>query len=169
MSKPEEAKPEDAKPAQAEDARPEDVRIVMLPHRSYVGMALTSAFASHDPKRAELLQKQFISRRFEIKGMTDSETYVCPSFVCEQLFTYLFCKEVSRIADVPEGMIGFEIPEGRYAKVRAKHGDPYDALHAFLRANGLRNDPRGMSLEAYRVHRPKWPDEVDVYVPLLET
>ncbi|QHT61894.1 hypothetical protein GXP70_19170 [Paenibacillus lycopersici] len=50
---------------------------------------------------------------------------------------------------------------------RAKGEDPYDVLRAYLRAKGLQNNKRGMSLEVYRVHKPVWPDEVDVYIPLL--
>lgn len=145
----------------------DDVKEVTLPERRYIGMAITSPFAAHDPKRVEQLQKQFLSRRFEIKGLLDAETYVCPSFVCEQLFTYLFCMEVNQLSAVPEGMIGFAIPEQRYATVRASGADPYDLLHAYLKAKGQQNNKRGMALEVYRVHKPVWPDEVDVYIPLL--
>ena len=49
----------------------EDVKELSLPERGYIGMAITSVFASHEPKRVEQLQKLFISRRFEIKGMVD--------------------------------------------------------------------------------------------------
>lgn len=145
----------------------EDVKELSLPERGYIGMAITSVFASHEPKRVEQLQKLFISRRFEIKGMVDPEHYVCPSFVCEQLFTYLFCMEVDRLDVVPDGMIGFRIPAQRYATVRAAGTDPYDLLHGYLRAKGLQNDKRGLALEKYNVHKPVWPDEVDVYIPLL--
>ncbi|WP_219837779.1 GyrI-like domain-containing protein [Paenibacillus sp. R14(2021)] len=144
----------------------EDVKEVTLPERKFIGMALTSAFEAHEPKRVEQLQKLFISRRFEIKGMLNAESYVCPSFVCEQLFTYLFCMEVNQLSVIPDGMIGFTIPEQRYITVRTLDEDPYDVLHAYLNARGLQNNKRGMSLEVYQVHKPQWPNEVDVYVPL---
>ena len=119
------------------------------------------------PKRlVEQLQKLFISRRFEIKGMVDPETYVCPSFVCEQLFTYLFCMEVDRLDVVPDGMIGFRIPAQRYATVRAEERIPTICCTATCGREGLQNDKRGLALEKYNVHKPVWPDEVDVYIPL---
>ncbi|RAP78068.1 hypothetical protein DL346_06395 [Paenibacillus montanisoli] len=49
------------------------VKEVTLPERHYVGMALTSPFAGHDPQCVEQLKKQFIARRFEIKGLVDAE------------------------------------------------------------------------------------------------
>ena len=51
--------------------------------------------------------------------------------------------------------------------VRAAGTDPYDLLHGYLRAKGLQNYKRGLALEKYNVHKPVWPDEVDVYIPLL--
>ncbi|QHW34341.1 GyrI-like domain-containing protein [Paenibacillus rhizovicinus] len=146
----------------------DDVKEITLPERSYIGMALTSPLAAHEPKRVEQLKKLFIGRRFEIKGLLDSESYVCPSFVCEQLFTYLFCMQVNQLSVVPYGMIGFIIPEQRYVTVRAQGTDPYELLHAYLKAKGLQNNKRGMALEVYRLPKSLWPDEVDVYIPIAK-
>ena len=143
------------------------VKEVRLQERHYIGMAITMAFAAYDPKRMEGLQKLFISRRFEIKGMLDAGRYVCLTFVCEQLFTYLFCMEVTGLDAVPNDMIGFSIPEQRYATIRAKASDPYDLIHAYIKANGLQLNKHGMSLEVYVMHPQQQPDECDVFVPLL--
>lgn len=131
-----------------------EAREATLPERRYVGIALTSAFASHDSKRVDQLRKQFIVRRFEIKGMLHPERYVCIGFTSDQLFTYLFCAEVDALAAVPEGMLGFVIPEQRYAVGRTEDGDPYELLHAYMKEHGLRNNPRGMALEVYNVLQP---------------
>ncbi|SDW58028.1 GyrI-like domain-containing protein [Paenibacillus sp. CF384] len=145
----------------------DDVQEVSLPERHYVGMAITSVFANHDPKRVEQHLKAFIARRFEIKQLVDAGSYVCHSFVCDQLFTYLSCMEVRALPAVPEGMIGFTIPPQRYVKVRVEQGDPYELLHAYIKAQGLSSNKRGMAMEVYQIHKPLWPSEVDVYIPLL--
>ncbi|WP_308634543.1 GyrI-like domain-containing protein [Paenibacillus silvisoli] len=132
------------------------VQEVTLPERHYVGMALTSPFAGHDPKRVEQLKKLFIARRFEIQGLADAESYVSPSFVSDQLFTYLFCMEVQALpAQTPEGMIGFTVPAQRYVTVQVDEGDPYDVLHAYIRDQKLANHKRGLALEKYPVHDPR--------------
>ncbi|RAP78069.1 hypothetical protein DL346_06400 [Paenibacillus montanisoli] len=63
-------------------------------------------------------------------------------------------------------MIGFTVPLQRYVTVRVADGDPFEVLHAYIEANGLANNKRGLALEVYPVHNPKWPSEANVFIPL---
>jgi hypothetical protein len=64
-------------------------------------------------------------------------------------------------------MIGFTLPAHLYARTRSE-GDPYEAIHAYLRENGKESLPRAIAFEVYRFDNPKWPDEVDVYIPIKD-
>lgn len=146
----------------------DQVEIVPLDERMFIGIPVTSSFQNHDPGRIEEAKALFLKRRHEITNAIHTERYVCPHFDSETLFTYLFCMEVSRLDNVPEGMIGFKVPGRRYAKTRSEQ-DPYETIHRFLKQRGLENDPNSISLEVYSFESPVWPGEVDVYVPIKET
>lgn len=141
------------------------VEFVKVEAKHYIGLSITSSFQGHDPKRVETLKQQFMVRRHEIMHAVNPRQYVCPHFNSETLFTYLYCLEVSKLDDIPEGMLGFTIPAHTYAKVRTEL-DPYEVLHSYLKEQGLQNDTKALALEIYNMESPRWPDQVDVYVPI---
>jgi len=142
-----------------------EVEIVHLQEKMFVGIPVTSSFANHDPRRIDAAKHTLIKRLEEIRDMVNPREYVCLSFVSETLFTYLICMEVNHLAEVPDGMIGFAVPEHTYGRTRSEH-DPYDEIHAYLKQNGMNNNKRAMALEVYTFENPQWPDQVDVYIPI---
>ncbi|RKP57970.1 AraC family transcriptional regulator [Cohnella endophytica] len=147
----------------------QDVEIIHLQEKKFVGIPVTSAFIGigHDPNKIEKVKNEFVSRKEEIKEITNPLEYVCLSFVSESLFTYLICLEVKELIDVPEGMLGFSIPSHKYGKTRSEN-DPYSVIHNYFNQNGIKNNNRAMSLEIYKFEDPQWPNNVDVYIPIEE-
>ncbi|MDQ0059831.1 GyrI-like domain-containing protein [Paenibacillus harenae] len=143
------------------------VELVKLDAQYFVGLSITSSFEGHDSNRVETLKQQFMARRFEIKHAVNPVQYVCPHFNSETLFTYFYCLEVSTLEHIPEGMIGFSIPAHTYAKVRTEL-DPYEVLHRYLNEQGLQNDSKALALEIYNMESPRWPDQVNVYIPIKD-
>ncbi|WP_173275695.1 effector binding domain-containing protein [Paenibacillus sp. NEAU-GSW1] len=141
------------------------IEVVQLPEKHYVGLSVTSSFRGHDPKRVEQMKESFFCRYDEIRHVVDETQYVSPHFSSEQLFTYLICAEVSRLSDIPEGMIGFTIPAQSYVKTRSS-GDPYAELHQYVKEHNLSNNSKALALEVYKRDMPVWPNETEVYIPL---
>ncbi|MNJ73288.1 hypothetical protein D3C77_700650 [compost metagenome] len=75
--------------------------------------------------------------------------------------------EVSELTGIPEGMLGFTIPAHTYGKGRSED-DPYAVIHDYLQKNGMTNNKRAAALEIYNFENQKWPDQVDVYIPIEE-
>jgi predicted transcriptional regulator YdeE len=143
------------------------VEIVKLDQKKLIGIPVTSVFEGHGPRRIEEAKQIFLNRRHEIKNAVNNQEYVCPSFASEAVFTYFFCMEVSEIDEVPDGMLGFTIPAHSYGKTRSDQ-DPYEAIHAYLRANGMESNMKALALEVYSFDEPQWPSKVDVFVPIKE-
>ena len=76
--------------------------------------------------------------------------------------------EVTRIEDVPKGMIGFSVPGQRYAKARSIDQDPYALIKSYLKEKGLENNPRSLALEVFRFGEEQHFNNADIYVPILE-
>jgi hypothetical protein len=73
--------------------------------------------------------------------------------------------QVSELSEIPEGTLGFSVPEHEYGKTRSDT-DPYEVIHTHLESIGLENDPEGLAIETYRFDEPGWPDRVDVFIPI---
>jgi predicted transcriptional regulator YdeE len=147
-------------------AADKQVQMLDLPEINLVGLCITSPFKGHLPERVEDMKQEFRRRKDEIRNVIHPERYISPSFSSEVLFTYLICMEVANLSDVPEGMLGFTIPPHRYAKLKSK-GDPYQDIHDYLKANNKQSNKRALSLEIYHFENPAWPDEAEVFIPIL--
>jgi len=143
------------------------IQTVHLEEKKFVGFPVTSSFSFHEPKRIEEAKRQFLERKHEIRHVVNPDEYVCPHFASEVLFTYFFCMEVNELEDIPEGMIGFTIPERNYVTTRSD-ADPYEVLHTYIKDNGIDNNSKALALEVYQFADPEWPGKVDVFVPIKE-
>lgn len=142
------------------------VEIVTLKEKHFVGVPVTVAFQLHDPKRIDQTYQTFLSRKNEIKGVLNEDEYVCPHFANDVLFTYIYCMEVSEIADIPVGMVGFSTLSQRYARVRSTAQDPYALIHEYLDANGLKNNTRTLALEVFKFGEARHFNNAEIYVPI---
>lgn len=143
------------------------VQMLDLPEINLVGLCITSPFKGHRPERVEDMKQEFLRRKDEIRNVIHPERYVSPSFSSEVLFTYLICMEVEDLTDVPQGMIGFTIPPHRYAKIKSK-SDPYQNIHDYLKENNKQNNKKALALEIYHFENPAWPDETEVFIPIID-
>lgn len=145
----------------------EQAEIVTLEEKHYVGVAVTNAFMRVNPKSIQEVNDLFLSRIKEIPNVINSGSYVCSHFANDFLFTYIYSMEVSRIDEVPEGMIGFSVPSQRYAKVRSTEQDPYALIKATLEVMSLINNTRSLALEVFRFGEEQHVRNADVFVPIL--
>lgn len=141
------------------------VTIVELGEIHLVGLAVTSVFDHHNPERIEQMKQEFYSRKHEISNVVHPVRYLSPGFTSEVLFTYACCMEVEDLTSIPDGMIGFTVPQHAYAVVQSDT-DPYAVIHDYLRGQVMESDNRALALEVYSFANPSWPAEAQVYVPL---
>jgi Uncharacterized protein conserved in bacteria len=143
------------------------VEIVRLEEKKVTGIPVTCSFQFHDPAAIEEAKQLFLSRRHEIKQVINPHQYVCPHYSSEVSFTYFYCYEVSELAEIPAGMIGFTIPPHTYGTTRSD-SDPYEVIHTYLANNGMKNNSKALAMEIYQIEDPQWPSKVDVFVPVME-
>lgn len=156
----------EAQPKMSASTSNAPVQMVRLDEKKFVGFAVTSSF--HDMKGIGEANRLFMERKHEIAGTVDSEHYVCPHFANEVLFTYMYCMEVSELNEIPEGMIGFTVPAGRYARARSKVADPYALIHAHLSENGLETNPNLVAFEVFAFGEEESKYNADIFVPVKD-
>lgn len=112
-------------------------------------------------------------RSGEIEMVDDTAAYGISANIDQETgeFDYVAGFEVSSAEDVPEGMVAFEVPGGRYAVFSTtlpKIGETFDqAYHTWLPQAG--HQPRsGPEFELYDERfDPQDPDsEFDLYIPI---
>ncbi|MCD9025460.1 GyrI-like domain-containing protein [Cohnella silvisoli] len=143
------------------------IEIVTLGEKYFVGVPVTNVFQRFDPDRIKEANQIFLARKSEIKEIINENEYVCPHFANDVLFTYIYCMEVTEIKDIPKGMIGFCVPNQRYVKVRSTDQDPYALIKSYLKANGLENNTRSLSLEVFRFGEEQHFNKADIFVPIV--
>jgi effector-binding domain-containing protein len=151
-----------------------EVKIIKLHEMKMVGFPVNVSFKDGDFSKIGETKQLFMERKDEIQHVVDPETYWAPWYNCEVMFTYFFCHQVSELMDIPEGMMGFTIPESTYATVyydgpHPWNPDPYDLLALFRQANNFTTKENGMVLEKYRFEKDCTPMEritLDVFGPI---
>ena len=117
---------------------------------------------------------EFGPRMGEIKQVANPHLAygVCDNFdKSSGEFSYIAGFEVDSIAEIPEGMVSWDIPEGEYAVFTCALptlGETYQhAYHTWLRESGYQRAP-GPEFELYdESFDPKDPSsEMDVYIPI---
>lgn len=144
------------------------IEIVTLEAKYFIGVPVTNAFKRFDAERMKEANQLFLERWNEIKGIINEQEYVCPHFANDILFTYIYCMEVSEIKDIPNGMIGFDVPSQRYVKIRSTDQDPYVISKEYLKENGLENNTRSLALEVFRFGEEQHFNNADIYIPVAK-
>lgn len=146
-------------------------RIVARPAIRLVGVK--GLFTPATMPEIPALWAKFVPRMDEIEGQTSDVTYG----VCEEAangpgtFAYTAAVEVDAIRDVPEGMVGFEVPAGTWAVFThtghiSRISETFDAIAAtWLAAAGLE---RAANVD-FEVYDDRWDPatgvgDVDIYV-----
>ncbi|GAE06779.1 hypothetical protein JCM10914_2955 [Paenibacillus sp. JCM 10914] len=144
------------------------IEIVTLEAKHFIGVPVTNVFQRIDPERIKEANQIFLTRRNEIKGIINEQEYVCPHFANDILFTYIYCMEVAEIKDIPNGMIGFQVPSQQYVKVRSTDHDPYAFSKEYLKENGLENNTRSLALEVFKFGEEQHFNNAEIYIPIVE-
>ncbi|WP_409342717.1 GyrI-like domain-containing protein [Paenibacillus sp. MBLB4367] len=157
------------------EGKASEVTIVSLPEMIMVGFPVNVSFKEGVFSNIGLTKQRFMDNKAAIKHAVDPDTYWAPWYNCEVMFTYFYCLEVSELADIPEGMMGFTIPAASYATVRYEgplpwsQPDPYGLLAEYRRDKGIESYENGMVLEKYRFDNDCAPNEytaIEVFGPV---
>lgn len=55
----------------------------------------------------------------------------------------------------------------KYGMTRSEN-DPYADIHTYLKQNGIQSIREALAFEVYKFEDPRWPSNVDVYIPIKE-
>jgi hypothetical protein len=135
-----------------------EVTTIRLGEMKMVGFPVNVAFKGGDFSQIGKTKERFMERRGEIKHVINPKVYWAPWYKCEVMFTYFYCLQVSDLSDIPEGMMGFTIPESLYATVKYEGShpmdpDPYGLLALHRQENGIAHKENGMILEKFEFAR----------------
>lgn len=144
-----------------------------LIERAYklVGMCSTSNFPSSFPEAAVSIQKKFEERRYELKHAKNHEVLLSPYMCNGVLATYFACLEVEELSDIPEGMIGFELPHMTYAKIDCTNksiGEAYDKVFAWMKEQGYKQRflEQSCPIEIYYFEDDVEEEAVEILIPI---
>lgn len=150
------------------------VKTVKLNEMKMVGFPVNVAFKDGDFSQIGKTKQRFMERKGEIKHVVNPDVYWAPWYNCEVMFTYFYCLEVSVFSEIPEGMMGFTIPETLYATVKYEgphpwNPDPYGLLASYRQENGIANKENSMIIEKYEFAKDCLPGEgisIGVFGPI---
>jgi predicted transcriptional regulator YdeE len=151
-----------------------DVTTIKLGEMKMVGFPVNVAFKGGDFSQIGKTKQRFMERKQEIKHVINPDVYWAPWFNCEVMFTYFYCLQVSELSDIPDGMMGFTIPETLYAAVKYEgphpmDPDPYGLLASYRQENGIVHKEESMIIEKYEFAKDCLPGEeiaVEIFGPI---
>lgn len=154
--------------------RASEVTTVKLDEMKMVGFPVNVAFKNGDYSQIEKTKQRFLERKAEIKHVVNPDVYWAPWYNCEVMFTYFYCLQVSELSDIPEGMMGFTIPESLYAAVKYEgphpwEPSPYGLLATYREQNGIANKEEGMIIEKFEFAKDCLPGKqlsIEIFTPL---
>lgn len=138
------------------------------------------------PWNGTLAQREHIQRLFtemehrvdEVLCPAEDSVWIAPYHSRETEITYYVTIPVEKIVDVPNGMVGFTIPEksylfGNYRGSAADVNDTYINMFAWMREYGYEQDYQALCLEIYQqdfTHKDNKEDglQVDIYLPIKQ-
>ncbi|MBS4201038.1 effector binding domain-containing protein [Bacillus sp. FJAT-49732] len=139
--------------------------VVQLDEKKYIGVAATSSF-QNITGIAEA-RNIFMDRKREIELIGDENTYTCVHFANEVLFTYIYCVGVQELKTIPNGMIGFTVPNQQYVKFCSTGEEPYEAISHYVKENDMVINTNAVSLEVFKFGKEENKYNADIYVPFL--
>ncbi|MBH5317011.1 effector binding domain-containing protein [Paenibacillus sp. GSMTC-2017] len=147
----------------------ENCSIVTKPALHLVGISYCGPYSSF-PDEAIRLQTEFLARKHELNGASQSTILFSPYFGNEAFATYWACYEVQHLEELPPGMVQLTIPGHRYAMVACSNkriGEGYEQLNAWMNENGLKKLANAVSIELFYIDEQHWEEEpVELLIPL---
>lgn len=106
-----------------------------------VGESITANYPQGFPDAAFKLSERFDPRRGEIKHAKNMEVVISPYMCNDIMATYFSCLEVDQLDQIPEGMVGFKIPETEYAVISCSNktiGEGYNKIFQWMHEKGYK-------------------------------
>ena len=137
-----------------------------------VGQSITANFPDSFPDAAIKVQKDFLKRKDEIQNARSKEVLFCPYMCNELIATYFACFEVDHIGQIPDGMIGFELPMTKYAKICCSNNtisDGYAAVFSWMQQNGYKQKwfDHSCPLEIYYLEENAEEEKTEILIPIV--
>ena len=106
-----------------------------------IGQSVTANFPQSFPDAAMKVQMDFEKRMDEVRNGTNKHVLISPYMCNDIVATYFACLEFDELTEIPEGMIGFNIPMMEYAKISCSNktiDQGYSKLFAWMSENGYK-------------------------------
>jgi AraC family transcriptional regulator len=151
-------------------------RIIRKDSFQVVGIPWTGPYTMS--REIPKLWEAFLKRVHEIPHQAEPGVFVCPCHDRVTDFTCYIAVEVTRVEQVPEGMVALTVPTQTYAVFT--HRGPirnvpatYQKAWKWIERKGYRKDHSTLGLEVYNhryipvTHDPAAPDNMyEIYIPI---
>lgn len=145
------------------------VEITELLEMKLIGIPVSATFQNQINEISKV-KEIFMNRRTEIASAISSNKYICPHFANDILFTYIYCLEVSRLEEIPDGMIGFAVPKSRYVKVKSQSTDiePYGIANEYIKKNKLAQNAALLMFEVHSFGGIESKYQAEILIPIQD-
>jgi predicted transcriptional regulator YdeE len=136
-----------------------------------VGQSVTVNFPKAFPDAAMKVQMDFEKRRDEVRSCKNKHVLISPYMCNDIVATYFACVEVEALSEIPEGMIGFNIPMTSYAKISCSNktiDEGYSKLFAWMNENGYKQKwyDKTFPIETFYLEENVEEEVVELLIPI---
>jgi predicted transcriptional regulator YdeE len=151
-----------------------DIRVIAREEMKIVGISWNGAYSQMDqiPFLFETMKQRFD----EVLYQKNDNIFIAPFHRRETELTYYVTVPVEEINLVPEGMVGFTIPEKNYVfcthkGTAAEIEHTYRRMEAWMEDYGYEQDHQALSLEVYNsnINKRDISNEIikfEIYIPV---
>jgi AraC family transcriptional regulator len=151
-----------------------DIRVIEREEMKVVGIPWNGPYSQMD--QIPFLFARMKKRSNEVLDQKNHNIFIAPFHGRETELTYYVTVPVEEITYIPEGMIGFTIPEKNYVFCihngkAAEIEDTYRRIEAWMEEYGYEQDHQALSLEVYKstINEVDFSDELikfEIYIPV---
>lgn len=136
-----------------------------------IGQSITANFPESFPDSAMKVQMEFEKRLDEVVNCKDKHILISPYMSNDIVVTYFACVEVDTLTEIPEGMIGLELPMMEYAKISCSNktvDQGYSKLIAWMGENGYKKKlyERSFPIEIFYLEKNAEEEFVEILIPI---
>ena len=136
-----------------------------------IGQSVTANFPQSFPDAAIKVQMDFEKRMGEVKNCKNKNVLISPYMCNDIVATYFACLEVDVLTEIPEGMIGFELPMMQYAKISCSNktiDQGYSKIFTWMGENGFKQKwyDRSFPIEIFYLEEGAEEEVVEILIPI---
>ncbi|MGE8203889.1 GyrI-like domain-containing protein [Heyndrickxia sp. NPDC080065] len=138
-----------------------------------IGQSITANFPQSFPDAAIKIQLEFEKRRDEIVNSCNKEIMFSP-YMCNGIVaTYFACLEVNEITNIPEGMIGINLPLTTYAMISCSNktiDQGHPKLFEWMKQNNYKQKwfDHSFPIEIYYFEENVEEEKVEILIPIID-